>query len=225
LLRRPIPIRVLTVCVISVLLCFPAVSAMALSPPVTETLYLEYAGGSTVCPFGDAQLVTSIPSPSSFGLDYCGYYSGPSIVVTSAAVVLYFSASSVGGTGYLQLGPAVTEVAHLTLGGFTASGCTPSAYYFFSGPLTVDVPGQVLSTGEQVDLELAGIVHVPGYAFPCTGSAVGGQDTPSALMITGVPIGSSVPQFPLGLSILFVALVPAMLGLRKWTLKSRMLTP
>jgi len=193
---------------------------MALPPPTTVTLYLKYTLGSHACPTaGDASLVTSIPAPSSFGLDYCGYWPGPTMVVTSASTVLYFSASSVGGTGYLNLGSGVSEaeVAHLTLGGFTASGCTPSTYYLFSGPLTMDLTGQVLSTGEQVDLELAGIVHVPGYAFPCTGAAVGGQNTPSALIITGTPVGLGVPQFPLGFALLFAVLVPLLLVIRSRT--------
>ena len=214
------------VCLVSVLLFFPAVSAMALPPPTTVTLYLKYTLGSHACPtVGDASLVTSIPAPSSFGLDYCGYWPGPTMVVTSASTVLYFSASSVGGTGYLSLGSGVseTEVAHLTLSGFTASGCTPSTYYLFSGPLTMDLTGQVLSTGEQVDLELAGIVHVPGYAFPCTGVAVGGQNTPSALMITGIPVGPAVPQFPLGLALLFAVLVPVLLVVRNKTFSLRRL--
>ena len=209
------------------LLFFPAVSAMALPPPTTVTLYLKYTLGSHVCPtVGDASLVTSVPAPSSFGLDYCGYWPGPTMVVTSASTVLYFSASSVGGTGYLNLGSGGSEmeVAHLTLSGFTASGCTPSTYYLFSGPLTMDLTGQVLSTGEQVDLELAGIVHVPGYAFPCTGTAVGGQNTPSALMITGIPVGPGVPQFPLGLALLLAVLVPALLVLRKGTSSLRRLS-
>ena len=212
------------VCLTFALLSFPAVSAMALPPPTTETLYLEYTNGSSVCPIGDANLVTSVPSPSSFGLDYCGFYAGPSIVVTSASVLIYFSASSTGGTGYLKLGSGLTDVAHLTLAGFTASGCTPSTYYLFSGPLVMDLTGQVLSTGEQVDLELAGIVHVPGYAFPCTGVAVGGQDTPSALMITGIPVGLSVPQFPLGLALLVAIVIPALLVLRRRALSPRMLS-
>jgi hypothetical protein len=196
---------------------------MALPPPTTETLYLQYTDGSNVCPIGDANLVTSIPAPSSFGLDYCGYYSGPGIEVTSASVVIYFSASSSGGTGYLKLGSGLTDVAHLTLSGFTASGCTPSTYYLFSGPLTIDLSGQVLSTGEQVDLELAGIVHTLGYAFPCTGAAVGGQNTPSALMITGIPVGLAVPQFPLNLALLFAVLVPVLVVLRTRTLSPRRL--
>ncbi|HXW37407.1 MAG TPA: hypothetical protein VEJ36_05860 [Nitrososphaerales archaeon] len=213
---------VIFACLASFLLSLPAVSAMALSPPTTVTFYLEYNGLSKVCPtVGDASLVTTIPPPSSFGLDYCGYFPGPTMVVTSVSTVLYFSASSSGGTGYLYLGSAPeTQVAHLTVGSFYASGCTPSTYYLFSGPLTMDLSGQVLTTGEQVRLELANIVKVPGYAFPCTGAIIGGQDTPSALMITGIPVGPSVPLFPLGPLFVLAACLPLILGLRKRNFRS-----
>ena len=140
-----------------------------------------------------AMLDVSIPGPGiTANPGFCGAYSGPELLITSVTTNVYVnpystgaeSASLLAGESVLALSPPGHTVASGHVG--TLDGISSSCSQAFTDvSLALNNASIVLNPGVTLFFGLG------GESNTCTGAAVGGQDTPTSVTITGTEVGTT----------------------------------